>query len=66
MRGKIVNAFSLDFKHIYENGEHYKKIRNLNVLIHFYKEKWFSILKLKDCLPKDCEGVTIEKFKIQD
>ena len=39
MRGKIVNAFSLDFKHIYENGEHYKKIRNLNVLIHFYKEK---------------------------
>ena len=43
-----------------------KKFRNLNVLIHFYEEKRFSILKLKDCLPKDCEEFSSEKFKIQD
>lgn len=41
-----------------------KKFKNLNVLIHFYEENRFSILKLKDCLPQDNEQFANETFDI--
>ncbi|XP_054717081.1 uncharacterized protein LOC129226495 [Uloborus diversus] len=43
-----------------------KKLNDLIVLVHFFEEDRFSIMKLKDCLPKDTLDFMNENFNIEE
>lgn len=43
-----------------------KKFKNLYVLIHFYQENRFSLLKLCECLPSDVNEFKSEDYEIEN